>query len=173
MKYDLRSFWPCRAATHKPTSADTSPMAMKISEVHEFIKKTAHWNNWSQTVDGFLWGDPDQDLTGIAVCWCSKKPQIEEALENACNMYITHEPLYSYVHNIQYEHPLEAEKTKVLRDSRIVVYRCHDVLDMFPEIGIPDSWARVLGFEDPPASSRPASSRADPGSWRRPDARPR
>ena len=127
---------------------------MKIGEVHEFIKKTAYWNNWSQTVDGFLWGDPNQDLEGIAVCWCSKRPQIEEALNRNCNLYISHEPLYSYVYHNQYEHPLEGEKTKILRESRIVVYRCHDVLDMFPEIGIPDSWARVLGFAEPPASTR-------------------
>ena len=129
-------------------------MVMKIRDVHEYMKKTAYWNNWSQTVDGFLWGDPDQALTGIAVCWCSKITQIQEALDRGCNMYITHEPLYSYVHHNQYEHPKEGEKTKLLRESRIVVYRCHDVLDMFPEIGIPDSWARLLGFDGPPASTR-------------------
>jgi putative NIF3 family GTP cyclohydrolase 1 type 2 len=129
-------------------------MPMKISDVHEYLKETAYWNNWSQTVDGFLWGNPDQELTGIAVCWCSKRPQIQDALDRGCNLYITHEPLYSYAHHNQYEHPLEAEKTKVLRESRIVVYRCHDVLDMFPEIGIPDSWAKLLGLQGPPASTR-------------------
>jgi len=127
---------------------------MRIAEVHEHLKSVAYWNNWSQTVDGFLWGNPDKDLTGIAVCWSSKRPQVEWALEKGCNLYITHEPLYSYVHHNQYQHPMEAEKTRVLRESGIVVYRCHDVLDMFPDIGIPDSWARILGFKGPPSSTR-------------------
>lgn len=127
---------------------------MRIQEVHDFLRETAFWNNWSHTCDGFLWGDPARDLKGIAVCWSSMKPQLQEAVQKGCNMYITHEPLYSYVKHNQYVHPLEGEKAKLLRESRIVVYRCHDVLDMFPEIGIPDSWARFLGLEDPPVATR-------------------
>jgi putative NIF3 family GTP cyclohydrolase 1 type 2 len=125
---------------------------MKILDVHTLLKETAYWNNWSQTCDGFIWGDPDRDLTGVAVCWSSKRPQIQSALDEGCNLYITHEPLYPYVSHTSFMHPLEPEKTRLLRESRIVAYRCHDVLDMMPEIGIPDSWARFLGFENPVAT---------------------
>lgn len=114
----------------------------------------AYWNNWSQTCDGFLWGDPENELEGVAVCWSSKMTQLQTAVKNGCNLYVTHEPLYSYVHHNSFIHPLEKEKTKLLRESRIVVYRCHDVLDMMPEIGIPDSWAKTLGFEGSPAITR-------------------
>jgi putative NIF3 family GTP cyclohydrolase 1 type 2 len=127
---------------------------LKIREIHEFFKNLAYWNNWSQTCDGFLWGDPDRELEGIAVCWSSMRHQLEIAIEKCCNLYITHEPLYSYVRHGQYAHPAEERKAALLRRSRIVVYRCHDVLDMMPEIGIPESWARFLGFDGPPAATR-------------------
>jgi len=127
---------------------------LRILDVHNFLKETAYWNNWSSTCDGFLWGDPDRELKAVAVCWCSKKPQLEAAIRKGANLYITHEPLYSYVSHDSFQHPQEPEKTKLLRESRIVVYRCHDVLDMMPDIGIPDSWAKFLGFEGAPAATR-------------------
>ncbi|MGQ9514888.1 MAG: Nif3-like dinuclear metal center hexameric protein [Thermoproteota archaeon] len=39
-------------------------------------------------------------------------------------------------------------------EKGIVVYRCHDVWDNFPEIGIHGAWARWLGFTGKPISEK-------------------
>ena len=46
------------------------------------------------------------------------------------------------------------KKTEWLKSHNLVVMRCHDVWDDFPEIGIHGAWAKWLGFEDPPVSSQ-------------------
>jgi putative NIF3 family GTP cyclohydrolase 1 type 2 len=47
----------------------------------------------------------------------------------------------------------EQNKLAWLEESGMVVYRCHDVWDVFPDIGVRDSWASGLGFEGPPLKS--------------------
>jgi hypothetical protein len=46
--------------------------------------------------------------------------------------------------------PLEQPKLAWLRESGLVVYRCHDLWDMMPGLGVMDSWARGLGFDGEP-----------------------
>ncbi|MHA1340845.1 MAG: Nif3-like dinuclear metal center hexameric protein [Promethearchaeota archaeon] len=145
---------------------------MKAKDIHEFFKKIApSWLNWNRTVDGFLFGDPEMEITGIAVSWMPTFSTLEKAIKSNCNFFITHEPLYLGIKN-QFDVyiggavrkigelgglqiPLEEddnwiEKTKWLEEHKIVVYRCHDVWDDFPEIGIHGAWAKWLGFEDKP-----------------------
>jgi hypothetical protein len=43
------------------------------------------------------------------------------------------------------------EKRRWIEDAHLAVYRCHDLWDQMPEIGIPDSWARLLELGRPVA----------------------
>ena len=126
---------------------------MKAIELHECFKGKGDWVNWDNTCDTILWGDGDTEVTGIAVCWTSNFRQLKEAQENGCNLYVCHEPLYHYSEKNEAPHPREAEKNQFLKDSGMVVYRCHDLWDVMPEIGIVDSWSKFLGFTEKPAAS--------------------
>ncbi len=125
---------------------------MKAIELHEHFKNIGNWVNWNNTCDEFLWGDAEVDVTGIAVCWSSNFKQLKEAQQNGCNLYICHEPLYHYSDAGEDAHPQEKQKNQFLKDSGIVVYRCHDLWDVMPDIGIVDSWSKFLGFTEKPVA---------------------
>jgi hypothetical protein len=40
---------------------------MKAADTHEFFREVGTWMDWSQTVDGPRFGDPDAEVTGVAV----------------------------------------------------------------------------------------------------------
>lgn len=126
---------------------------MKAIELHEFFKSKGDWVNWDSTCDTILWGDGATEVTGIAVCWTSNFHQLKEARENGCNLYVCHEPLYHYSERAEAFHQREVEKSQFLKESGLVVYRCHDLWDVMPEIGIVDSWSKFLGFTEEPAAS--------------------
>jgi len=126
---------------------------MKAIELHEYFRSKGDWVNWDNTCDGILWGDGETEVTGIAVCWTSNFRQLKEAQEKGCNLYICHEPLYHYSEKTEVSHQKEAEKNQFLKESDMVVYRCHDLWDVMPEIGIVDSWSKFLGFTEKPVAS--------------------
>ncbi|MFC1714738.1 Nif3-like dinuclear metal center hexameric protein [Candidatus Poribacteria bacterium] len=126
---------------------------MKVIEIHEYFKSKGDWVNWEKTCDRILWGDGETEVTGIAVCWTSNIHQLREAQENGCNLYICHEPLYHYSERGDVFHQKEVEKKQFLEEAGVVVYRCHDLWDVMPEIGIVDSWSKFLGFTEEPVAS--------------------
>ncbi len=126
---------------------------MRIGEIEEYLRSLdGGWVNRAKTVDRFIYGDPDAQLTGICVGWMSYQWALEETVRHGCNLFITHEPTF-YDH--WDSHPeslnLDAAKTKraFLDQHNLAILRCHDLWDQFPDIGIPDSWAKVLGFGPP------------------------
>ena len=133
---------------------------MRASEIYDHLKEQGTWVNWNATVDKFLFGEPETDVKGIAVAWMPTFPNLRKALELGCNLFITHEPLYSAVAN-QYgvyashgilldEDDVWVKKGEWLEENEMVVLRCHDVWDDFPEIGIHGAWAKFLGFTGEP-----------------------
>lgn len=113
------------------------------------MRSIGHWVGWSNTVDTFKAGDPNAEVRGIAVAWMSTLRALEEAFGKGCNLFVTHEPTF-YAHRdddssmFDYEHA--RRKRALLERSQMVVYRCHDVWDAMPEVGIRDSWGRGLGL---------------------------
>jgi len=128
---------------------------MRAVAVHEFLRKAGTWMDWSQTVDGFRFGDPETEVTGIAVAWKPYWSDLKRAKELGCNLFVGHESIFREgpmqpVDESSSAQELEQPKLAWLGDSGLVVYRCHDLWDMFPGIGVRDSWARGLGFEGEP-----------------------
>ncbi len=101
-------------------------------------------------------GDPHAEVMGIAVAWQSTLPMLRRASEKGCNLFVTHEPTF-YVHMDDSEDVFQqdyaAAKSRFIEQSGLTIYRCHDVWDVFPEIGILDSWASGLGFDGPPEAA--------------------
>lgn len=120
---------------------------MKIKEVIDFIEKDKLWVNWNQTRDRVLIGDVHQSVEGIAVCWVATNKVIDECIEKGINFIITHENPF-YLCSTQLPTNLYSaieEKKNKLTINKITVYRCHDVWDSFPMLGISDVWAKQMG----------------------------
>ena len=68
---------------------------MKSIELLNHFKRVGTWVNWEKTVDQFLYGDPETEVTGIAVSWMPTLANLEKALKEECNLFITHEALFA------------------------------------------------------------------------------
>lgn len=130
---------------------------MKAEDLFAHMKQAGHFVDWSGSCDGFKAGNPDSEVRGIAVSWQSSWPALKMAHEVGCNLFVTHEPTF-YVHmdddRSVFEYPHVRDKRQWLEDTGMVIYRCHDVWDAIPGIGIVQAWARQLGFDEPPVSER-------------------
>ena len=126
---------------------------MKAIELHDHMKPLGPWVDWDSTVDTFKAGDPDTEVTAIAVGWMSTLAALREAHDMGCNLFVTHEPTF-YGHREQntavHQDRAYVEKKRFLQDTGMVVYRCHDVWDRVPDEGVQDSWTRGLGLESQP-----------------------
>jgi putative NIF3 family GTP cyclohydrolase 1 type 2 len=121
----------------------------------EASRKLAWKMDWEKTCDQFLAGNPDVEIRGIAVSWMSTQQILERARERGANLLVTHEPLYVLEADpekgIPADHPW-VRKKRWLEQVGMVVYRCHDFWDDFPEIGIHGAWAKWLGFGGKPVA---------------------
>lgn len=124
-------------------------MTLLARDVAELLQSQGTWVDWERSVDAFKAGSPDTPLTGIAVGWQSLQAALEEAHALGCNLFITHEPTF-YDHWDRDQQALDSPPARAKRAwldrTGMVVYRCHDVWDRFPKIGIPDAWADFLGI---------------------------
>ena len=121
---------------------------MKAQAVQDYLRSLAgEWQYPLDTVDTFKAGDPNAEAHGVAVGWMSYTWALRRALELGCNVFITHEPTY-YNHwdndPAIFRFPGAQEKRRFIEDNDLVIIRCHDLWDQISDIGIPDSWGKVL-----------------------------
>jgi len=123
---------------------------MTARQLREFLRQLdGGWVDWNNTVDTFKAGDPDTEIRGIAVAWMAYTWALKRARDLECNVFITHEPtFYSHRDEDPRFDRFEAvlQKRRWIEENGMVVLRCHDLWDQFPDIGIPDAWAKMLGF---------------------------
>jgi putative NIF3 family GTP cyclohydrolase 1 type 2 len=99
------------------------------AEAIHLLKKniTCEWSD--QTVDTFKAGNPDTELTGIAVCMFADMETLNKAVQKGCNFIITHEPVF-YNHNDHTEayqaDEVFREKYEFIRSHGLVIFRFHD-----------------------------------------------
>jgi putative NIF3 family GTP cyclohydrolase 1 type 2 len=133
-------------------------MTLTAAHVAEHFRAVGTWVDWSgRTCDGFKAGDPATPVTGIAVAWQSSQAALEEAQAQGCDLFITHEPtFYSHMDDDRaWQETLPAQRKRAwFERSGMVVYRCHDVWDVFPRLGIVDSWSEYLGLGEPVARAK-------------------
>ncbi len=129
---------------------------MRAHDVHRRMMALGTWVDWGDTTDGFHFGDPGTEVRGIAVGWKPYFRDLKEALSMGCNFFLAHESVFRQGTNgdeTAAASGLERSKLTWLKESGMVVYRCHDVWDVVPEVGVKDSWARGLGFADQPVAA--------------------
>ncbi len=108
------------------SKASNNPTA---TEVIEIIKSnlTCQWSK--NTVDTFIAGDPDTEVTGIATTFIVTMDVLQRALDLKCNLIITHEPTF-YNHLDEVDHlksdPVYQEKLKFIEENGLIVFRFHD-----------------------------------------------
>lgn len=124
---------------------------MRIREVGDYLTAISPFIEKERTCDGWLFGDPDRELAAMAVAWMGTIAVIEEAGGEKVNLLVVHEPLF-YGDKTpdkaipSTSKPVNLGRRKLLEEYGIVVYRCHDGWDTYPEIGVVDSWAAALGL---------------------------
>jgi len=91
----------------------------------------AHLNcPWSQeTVDTFKTGNPDDVVTGIAVCMFANMETLRNAVAKNCNLLIVHEPtFYNHLDNTDQleDNPVYQAKMAYIQKHKLIIFRFHD-----------------------------------------------
>lgn len=146
---------------------------MKVKEILGHFKTIGTWVNWDKTVDQILFGDPKMQVNGIAVSWMPTFSNLSKAVDEGCNIFITHEALFAakiddtgniidcpivkdlHARWIAGKRKLEKDdiwikKMEWLEEKNLTVIRCHDFWDSYPDIGVHGAWAKWLGYTKPP-----------------------
>jgi len=140
--------------------------ALKANDVRAYLLSLGTgWVNPERTADNFLAGDPESTVTGIAVGWMPYRWALEKALALNCNLFVSHEMVYTpapvpSTEGSPQRHPLAVPsldmfqhegvraRREFIEKSGIAILRCHDVWDRIPTVGIPDAWGAALGFSN-------------------------
>jgi len=121
---------------------------MKARDVMDHFREVGTWVDWANTCDRFLHGDPDAEVRGIATAWIPTNAALREAAATGLNLFVTHEPAFCRGYRGTASGDRAAQQKRELLDELgITLMRCHDTWDRMPEVGIPDAWARFLGFD--------------------------
>lgn len=121
---------------------------MKVHEIISFLNEGAHWVNFNYTRDVVMLGDPNQQVNKVGVCWVATLPAIEQAIKSGIDFIISHENCFYEEGTMLPKELLEAKQKKMelLQKHHICVYRCHDVWDMIPDVGVSDTWNAIIGL---------------------------
>lgn len=100
-------------------------MGITIQNVIDVMAKPSIPN----TVDGLLFGSPDDQAEAIAVAFMPSQYVIEEAIARGANLLITHEgPHYAHRDPVEElkQDPVYLDKNERIRQSGLAIYRNHD-----------------------------------------------
>ena len=137
---------------------------MRAIELDQWLAREAPPHTPEDKVDGIMAGDPDTEVTGIAVTWLPSTEVLEKAAGRGLNFVLAHEPVY-YHHPFFYPYgdarqvpahdladkmatPTGQHKQRLIADNNLVVHRFHDGWDQFPDVGMGYALARTLGWGD-------------------------
>jgi putative NIF3 family GTP cyclohydrolase 1 type 2 len=128
---------------------------MKAIDLLEHFLSRADWVDRDNTVDKIIVGDPDKEVGTAVVTWISSFAAVRAAVDRGVDALITHEPTF-YSHRNEMDaindSDISRQKKSFLDQSGLVILRCHDAWDRWPDIGIPWAWARFLGLDGEPVA---------------------
>jgi putative NIF3 family GTP cyclohydrolase 1 type 2 len=143
-------------------------VAMTARQVAELVG--ARIPRRPETVDQFLAGDPDREISGVAVTMMATYDVLRRAAAAGLDLVITHEPLY-------WNHlgapgltagyaaagdPVYAAKSALVAEHGLVVWHMHDSWHDDRPDGITTGTARALGWLGREVSDEPATYRLEP-----------
>ncbi len=126
---------------------------VKAKDIAAYLMSLGPWVDPAKTVDTFKAGNPEREVRTVVVSWMSTLEALQRARTMDCDLFITHEPtFYSHTDDDPSYDTDKAtfEKRRLLSQTGMVIYRCHDVWDKVPGTGILASWAKALGIEGQP-----------------------
>jgi len=122
---------------------------LNASQIIDLIKKnvTCAWS--AQTVDTFKSGNPDDVVTGVAVCMFADMNVLQQAVANKCNLIIAHEPtFYSHLDETKAleNDPIFQDKIKYIKENKLIIWRFHDHIHRTKPDGIYFGMIEKLGW---------------------------
>ena len=129
---------------------------LSANQIIDLIKKnvTCPWS--AQTVDTFKSGNPDDVVTGVAVCMFADMKVLQQAVADKCNLIIAHEPtFYSHLDetkNLEND-PVFQDKLKFINENKLIIWRFHDHIHRTKPDGIFVGMIEKLGWRKNQADS--------------------
>ena len=129
---------------------------LNANQIIGLIKKnvTCPWS--SQTVDTFKSGNPNDAVTGVAVCMFADMKVLKQAVASNCNLIIAHEPTF-YSHTDETKllgnDPVFRDKLKYINDHQLIIWRFHDHIHSTKPDGIYFGMVEKLGWRKNQADS--------------------
>ena len=117
-----------------------------VEDIINFLQPDVEWVDYGNTRDQLLLGNRNFSANKIMVCWVATTKLIELAVREKYDMIVTHEN-FLYTESTKYQEVIcrnREYKKKLLQESNISVYRCHDLWDLFPKIGVKDKWIETI-----------------------------
>jgi putative NIF3 family GTP cyclohydrolase 1 type 2 len=106
---------------------------------------------WSpETVDTFKSGNPDDVVTGIAVCMFANMETLRKAVASKCNLIIVHEPtFYNHLDKTDFleKDPVYLAKSEYIKKHGLIIFRFHDHIHKTVPDGIYVGMADKLGWK--------------------------
>jgi len=125
-------------------------MAQTIQSVIDLILAEVPEAPWEGSVDTIKSGNPQAEVHGIVTTFMSTCQVIKQSLAVGANFIITHEPTYfNHEDKVDWlqEDPVYLAKHKLIEQSGITIWRCHDYWHTYRPDGIQTGFARVMGWE--------------------------
>lgn len=124
---------------------------MRASDVIGLLESQGEWVDRSRTKDQVLCGRPDDELSGVGVCWTATSEILKRAAADGVSLVVSHEnPFYLESTSTPLTVRRARERKRLLCARHgITVYRCHDLWDLYPTRGVLDAWALSLGMGEP------------------------
>jgi putative NIF3 family GTP cyclohydrolase 1 type 2 len=148
---------PLLGSSHE--GAAPQPARLRAKDVAAYLRSLEEVAEPS--VDRIVVGDPETEIAHIGTCWLPYWETCRQAVRDGVNLLIVHEPTF-YTHwDLDEKSPdlfgasptgqeAYAKEVRIKKDwiigNKLVVIRCHDVLDKIGGFGIPHSFGRLLGF---------------------------
>jgi len=143
--------------------------ALTVKDINNYLRSL--YNVGENSVDRIIIGDPDAEVKKIGTCWMPYWETLKEAVSAGVNTMIVHEPTFYTHHDLRniedalkrypeaarklYSGQIEKKK-EWIENNNFSIIRCHDVLDIIQEYGIPFAFGKALGFSnDDIISSKP------------------
>lgn len=107
-------------------------MGIKVTDIVKQLESPVE--NIESTVDTLLFGNGDDEVSGILVTFVASHFAIEHAKKIGANMIITHEGIfYSHTQNdkVLKNNGVYAEKLELIKNTGIAIYRFHDYVHKY------------------------------------------
>ncbi len=99
---------------------------MKAREIMEELFSWAENADFDRTCDTCKAGDPEQEVTKVAVSMFATPDIVRKAAASGAQLLIVHEPTYYNHWDDHSDDPQEQEKRRLIQASGLTVYRYHD-----------------------------------------------